>query len=85
MIGFALPALTLPIYPIWSYPQTQTPGSGVAAWAVEHHDRLVATQLLNTVGVTVWFVFGAALWIYLRERLPTRSTLPMCFAAGFFG
>lgn len=85
VIGFALPAVTLPVYPIWSYPQTQTSGTDVAAWATNHHAQLVVTQLLNTVGVTLWFVFGAALWTYLRDRLPTRSTLPMCFAASFFG
>lgn len=85
VFGFALPALTLAVYPIWSYPQTQTSGTEVALWAATHHDRLIVTQLLNTVGVTLWFVFGAALWTYLRDRLPTRSTLPVCFAASFFG
>jgi hypothetical protein len=85
VIGFTLPALTLAVYPIWSYPQTQTSGTDVALWAANHHGELVITQLLNTVGVTLWFVFGAALWTYLRDRLPTRSTLPVCFAASFFG
>jgi hypothetical protein len=42
-------------------------------------------MLLNTVGVTLWLIFGAALWAYLRDRLPTRSTLPTCFAAGLIG
>jgi hypothetical protein len=83
--GFALPALTLAVYPIWSYPQTQTSGAEVALWAANHHGQLVTTQLLNTVGVTLWFVFGAGLWIYLRDRLPMRSSLPACFAASFFG
>ena len=85
VIGFALPALTLPVFPILSYPLTQTSGIDVAAWAANHHDQLVVSQLLNTVGVTAWFVFGAALWTYLRDRLPTQSTLPVCFAASFFG
>ena len=82
---FALPALTLPVYPIWSYPQTQTSGTDVALWAAAHHDRLVVTQLLNTVGVTLWFVFGAAVWAYLRDRLSTRPTLLVCFAGSFYG
>lgn len=84
-IGFMLPAATLVVYPIWSYPQTQTSGADVALWAATHHDRLVVTQLLNTVGVTLWFVFGAAVWTYLSGRLPARSTLPACFAASFIG
>lgn len=84
-LGFILPAITLVVYPIWSFPGTQTSGSDVALWATTHHDRLVVTQLLNTVGVTLWFVFGAAAWTYLRDRLPARSILPACFAAGFIG
>lgn len=84
-VGVVLPAITLVVYPIWSYPGTQTAGADVALWAVSHHDRLVVTQLLNTVGVTVWFVFGAAAWTYLRDRLPARSILPTCFAASFMG
>jgi len=85
VFGFVLPALTLVVYPIWSYPQTQASGTDVALWAATHHNQLVLTQLLNTVGVTLWFVFGAALWTYLRDQLPARSTLPVCFAASFFG
>lgn len=83
--GFVLPAATLLVYPIWSYPQTQTSGTDVALWAATHHDRLVVTQLLNTVGVTLWLVFGAAVWTYLRDRLPARSVLPACFAGSFVG
>jgi hypothetical protein len=84
-LGFALPALTLAAYPIWSFPGTQTAGAEVARWATINHDRLIVTMLLNTVGVTVWFVFGAAVYAVLRDRLPTKSMLPMCFAASFFG
>ena len=82
-LGVILPAITLAVYPIWSYPGTQTSGTDVALWAATHHDRLVVTQLLNTVGVTVWFIFGAATWTYLRDRLPATSMLPACFAASF--
>jgi hypothetical protein len=75
-LGFAFPAITLVAYPIWSFPGTQTSGTEVALWATTHHDRLV---------VTLWLIFGAAVWTYLRDRLPARSTLPACFAASFFG
>ncbi|MCV7091358.1 hypothetical protein H7H80_17245 [Mycobacterium interjectum] len=83
--GFVLPTIALAIYPIWSFPGTQTSGTEVALWAATHHDRLVVTMLLNTVGVTLWLVFGAAVWTFLRDRLPARSTRPTCFAAGFIG
>lgn len=84
-IGFALPALTLIAYPIWSFPGTQTAGIEVARWAAANHDRLIVTMLLNTVGVTLWFVFGAAVWAILRDHLPARSMLPTCFGASFLG
>jgi uncharacterized membrane protein YhdT len=84
-VGFALPALTLAAYPIWAFPGTQTSGADVARWAVINHDRLVVTMVLNTVGVTLWYVFGAGVHAYLRHRLPARSLLPMCFTASFYG
>lgn len=84
-LGFALPALTLIAYPIWSYPGTQTSGVKVALWAADHHDQLVASMLLNTVGVTLWLLFGAAVWTVLRDRLPAGSLLPAGFAAGVSG
>jgi hypothetical protein len=83
-IGFALPALTLVTYPIWLFPGTQTAGGELAQWAATNNDRLIATMLLNTVGVTTWYVFGAAVYAILRDRTPAASMLPMCFAASFF-
>jgi hypothetical protein len=83
--GVVLPAITLVVYPIWSFPGTQTSGTEVALWATTHHDRLVVTMLLNTVGVTLWLIFGAAVWTYLRDRLPAGSTLSPCFASGVIG
>jgi hypothetical protein len=80
--GIAIPLTGLLAYPIWSMPGTQSSGTELARWATTHHDRLVAMMLFNTAGVMLWFVFGAAVWTYLRERLPARSMLPTCFAAG---
>jgi hypothetical protein len=84
-LGVVIPAVAIPIYPIWSCPSTQASGSEIARWAATHHDRLVVTQVLYTVGVGLWFVFGAAVWTYLRHRLPPASTLATCFGAGFVG
>lgn len=76
-VGTVIPAIALVVYPIWSFPYTQKSGTELALWAATVHDRLVGTMLLNTVGVTLWLIFGAAVWTYLRDRLPARSTLPM--------
>lgn len=85
VLGVALPAVGIPVYPIWSYPATATSGIDIARWAAAHHDRLVATQVLYTVGVACWLVFGAAVCTFLRHRLSAGSTLATAFAGGFVG
>ena len=84
-LGVLIPAVAIPIYPIWFFPSTQASGAEIARWAAAHHDRLVITQLLYTVGVGLWLVFGAAVWTHLRNRLPAGSPLAAGFGAGFVG
>lgn len=84
-LGVAIPAIAIPVYPIWRMPPTQTSGADIAIWAANHHDRLVATQVLYTIGVGLWIIFGAALWTRLRSQLPTGSALPTAFGLGIIG
>lgn len=84
-LGVIIPAVAIPIYPIWLFPSTQTSGAEIALWASAQHDRLVVTQLLYTAGVGLWLVFGAAVWTHLRNRLPTGSPLAAGFGVGFAG
>lgn len=83
--GCNIPALGCVVYPIWLVPSTDASGAEVAAWAMTHHVRLVVMMALYTVGVVLWLPFGAAVWVYLRDRLGAGSPLPACFAAGFVG
>lgn len=85
VLGIAIPSVGVVVYPIWLFPSTQTPGSEIASWAVANHGRLVLTMLLYTIGVTLWLVFGAAVWAHLRSHIPAGSTLPAIFAAGLIG
>lgn len=84
-LGVLIPAAAIPIYPIWALPSTQTSGTDIALWAAAHHGPLVITQVLYTVGVGLWFVFGAAVWTHLRSRLPAGSPLPTGFLVGIVG
>lgn len=84
-LGVLIPAVAIPVYPIWLFPSTQASGAEIADWASAHHDRLVASQLLYTVGVGLWLVFGAAVWMHLRNRLPVGSPLAAGFGVGFVG
>lgn len=84
-LGVAIPAVAIPIYPIWLAPPTRSSGGEVAQWAFAHHDRLVITQVLYTVGVGLWLLFGAAIWTHLRHRLPAGSPLAAGFGIGMAG
>lgn len=85
LLGVYIPAAAIPIYPIWLVPSTQTSGHDIASWALAHHDRLVITQVLYTVGVAFWLAFGAAVWTHLRNRLPAGSPLATGFGVGLVG
>jgi hypothetical protein len=54
----------------------------VSAFAGDHTVALQMMMLTYTVGVTLWLVFGAAVWARMRSTLPTDSMLTTCFAAG---
>lgn len=84
-LGVGIPAIAIPVYPIWLFPSTPTSGADIAIWASTHHSRLVATQLLYTVGVALWLVFGAAVWTQLRSRTPAGSPLAAGFGVGLVG
>jgi hypothetical protein len=85
MLGVYIPAVAIPVYPIWSVPPTEASGAAIALWASDHHDRLVITQVRYTVGVALWLVFGAAVWTQLRNRLPSGSSLATGFGLGLVG
>lgn len=85
VLGIVIPTVGLVVYPIWSFPGTRASGGDIASWAAAHHDRLVVTMLFYTTGVTMWLAFGAAVWSYLRDRLPGGSTLPIGFGSGLIG
>ena len=82
-LGVLIPGVAIPVYPIWLFPSAQASGAEIARWVSAHQDRLVASQLLYTVGVGLWLVFGAAVWVQLRERLPAGSPLAAGFGVGF--
>lgn len=81
-LGVVIPAVAIAIYPIWLMPSTQTSGADIALWAAAHHGPLVITQVLYTVGVGLWLIFGAAVWTCLRDRLPAGSPLATGFGFG---
>jgi Domain of unknown function (DUF4386) len=46
---------------------------------------LLVGMLLSTVAVSLWFVFGAGVWLRLRRASGPESLASACFAFGFVG
>jgi hypothetical protein len=82
VLGVAVPVIGLISCPIWTFPSTTATGAHIAAFVSAHHAALQATMLANTLGVSLWLVFGAAVWARLRATLPATSMIPTCFGAG---
>jgi hypothetical protein len=81
--GVVLPVAALAVLPIWDFPGTGRSGMAVQHWADQHQGRLQVVMVLNTLGVTLWLAFGAALRPRLRGQLPAESPLADLFGSGF--
>ncbi len=82
VLGVAVPLVGLIVLPIWTFPSTNASGADVLAFARGHTGALQTMMLAYTVGVTLWLVFGAAVWARMRAALPGDSMLTTCFAGG---
>jgi hypothetical protein len=83
VLGFVVPGLAgVFLAPVWDFPGTQGTPSEIAAYVAEHQDALRVGVVLNAVGVTLWGVFGAGIWLRLRRITGGESLLSACFLAG---
>ena len=82
VLGIAVPLIGVIVLPIWTFPATSASGVEVRAFARGHTAALQAMMVTYTVGVTLWLVFGAAVWARMRATLPRDSMLTTCFAGG---
>jgi hypothetical protein len=83
VLGIVVPFLGIFFVPIWEFPGTSASGAEVVAYVRDHRAALQVTMMLNTVGVTLWLAFGAALWVRMRSAAGAGSVLPAFFAVGF--
>lgn len=58
-----------------------TPGE-IAAFVEAHRTELLVAMLLNTVAVSLWLVFGAGVWLWLRDATGGDGLLTTCFLIG---
>jgi len=78
--GIAIATASNLLVPIWSMPSTSASGARVARFVLDHDVAFRATLALDVVSVTLWMVFGGAVWLRLR-RASTSDTL----ATSLFG
>jgi hypothetical protein len=85
VLGIVLPTAALFVLPIWSFPGTSSSASELTAFAVQHQTSLRAVMILNAAGVGLWMIFGAGVWLWLRQVTGPDSLLSACFAFGLIG
>src|SRR4051812_11922766 len=89
VLGFALAAIGSVVVglfdnaTLFDFPATTSSAAHIATFVAEHRGPALAGMVLNTLGVSLWLVFGAGVWLRLRER--GESLLSACFALGLAG
>lgn len=83
VMGFLVPAASNLLIPIWEMPTTSASGAKVARYFAEHQTALRGTLVLDTLGVTLWMVFGGAVWLRLRRASASDSLATSLFGVAF--
>lgn len=68
---------------ILNFPGTGSSSAEIAAFIGAHRTAALVAVVLNTLGVAFWLVFGAGVWLKLRQG--GESFLSACFAFGLAG
>src|SRR4051812_31769145 len=83
VVGFLIPAASNLLVPIWRVPSTSASGSEVARFVIDHQTALRGTVVLDTIGVTLWMVFGGAVWLRLRRASGSDTLATSLFGVAF--
>jgi hypothetical protein len=85
VLGVAVPGAGMAVMPIWRFPATDSSGARISRFVLDHQSALHIVMVLNTVGVSLWLVFGAGVWLRLRRATGADSVLSTSFALGLVG
>lgn len=85
VVGTVAPVIGLFVLPIWQFPGTASSGTQVRDFVQVHQGPLQWVMVLNTLGVSLWMVFGAAVWSRLHRADAGADPLIACFALGVGG
>lgn len=70
---------------LWQFPETGSTAAEITAFVHAHRPALLVAMLLFTAAVSLWLIFGAGVWLRLRQATGTESLLSACFAFGLVG
>lgn len=82
LLSIVLGIVALPVDQMWTFPGTNATAGEVAAFAQANRVELFVAMVLNTIAVGLWLVFGAGVWLRLRQVADAESILPACFLVG---
>jgi hypothetical protein len=85
VLGIVIPALGQAVLPIWQFPGTASPGAEIVSFVQDNRSALQVVMVLNTLGVTLWMVFGVRVWAALRSAGRYSGELAPYWAAGLVG
>lgn len=83
MLGVAMGTVAAIVGMMWDLPDTGASAAEIAANLSEDRGLGLAMMLVNTIVLTLWLIFGAGVWVRLRELDRPDSVLLACFALGF--
>jgi hypothetical protein len=70
---------------IFEAPGTASSAAEITAFVDADRTAMLVGMLLSTAAVSLWTVFGAGVWLRLREATGAESLLAACFAFGIVG
>lgn len=82
ILSIVLGIVGLPVDQMWTFPMSGATAGEVAAFAAANRTELLVAMVLNTVAVGLWLVFGAGVWLRMREVAGSESILPASFLVG---
>jgi hypothetical protein len=82
LLSIALGIAGLAVDRMWDFPGSGATGNEIALFVQAHRTALLAAMFLTAITVVLWLVFGAGVWLRMRQVAGCESILPTCFLAG---
>lgn len=84
ILSLALGAAGVLVGQMWAFPGTGATAAEIAGFVDAHRSALLTDMVLTTAAVWFWLVFGAGVWLRLREA-DGEDFLPVSFLVGLVG